>query len=92
MKTSSNNTPLIEQYLRGELAPADRLLFEARLLLSPALRTTLHLQKKTYLLVKMYHRKKVQEELEAIHRQLFSDPAKRVFQQNIDHLFQSTKL
>ena len=38
MKTSQNNTRLIEKYLNGSLSPADRFLFESRLVIDPVLK------------------------------------------------------
>lgn len=87
MTTSSNNTRLIEKYLQGEMGPADKFLFEAHLLINPELRMNVHAQKTAYALVGMYHRKKLREELEAIHRQIFSDPEKAVYQQQVYQLF-----
>ena len=89
MKTSSNNTRLIENYLLGKLSPGDKLLFEVRLLLDRKLRIDLYFQKEAYALVKMYHREKLKEELDMLHQQLFNDPDKIVFQQNIYQLFKS---
>lgn len=88
MKTSSNNIPLIEKYLQGSLSVKDRFLFEARLLLEPKLREEFFYQKKTLLIVKMYHRKKQKEALEIIHNDLFQSPEKTTFQQAIFQLFQ----
>lgn len=87
MRTSYNNTHQIEEFLLGQMLVADRLLFEARMLLSPALRRDVYFQKKAYLLVKMYHRQKVKEELETLHRQLFSNPAERTFQESVMQWF-----
>jgi hypothetical protein len=87
MTTSFNNTRLIEKYLRGEMNPADRFLFETQLLINPGLRMDVRAQKTAYALVGMYHRKKQREELEAIHRQIFSDPGKAVYQQRVYQLF-----
>lgn len=87
MTTSWNNTEQIEGYLTGKLSPADKFVFEARLLLSPALETEVRLQKKVFGLVKMYHRKKFKEELEEVHRRIFQDPEKLSFQQKIYGLF-----
>jgi len=89
MTTSFNNTHLIEKYLQGSLSGGDRLVFEARLLLNRALRTDLYFQKKAYSLVKIYHRQKVKEELEILHRQIFNNPDNIVFQQSIYQLFKS---
>jgi hypothetical protein len=87
MKTSSNNTWLIEKYLQGGMSPGDKFLFEAQLLINPGLRMDVRAQKTAYALVGMYHRKKLREELEAIHRQIFSDPEKAVYQQQVYQLF-----
>ncbi|NUO02362.1 MAG: hypothetical protein HUU01_17285 [Saprospiraceae bacterium] len=87
MMTSRNNTKLIEQYLQGKLPVSRQIAFEARLLLQPKLRMDLYFQKKTYRLVQLYHRKKLKEELETVHQQIFSDPDKVDFQENIYRLF-----
>jgi hypothetical protein len=87
MTTSWNNTKQIERYLTENLSPADKFVFEARLLLSPALQNEVHLQKKVLGLIKMYHRKKFKEKLEEVHRQIFHDPEKLSFQQKIYGLF-----
>jgi len=87
MMTSLNNTRLIEKYILGTLSSKDKLVFEARLLLNPMLRMDLHFQKKTYKLIKMYHREKLKDELETLNQRIFSDPDKIIFQQNIFKLF-----
>jgi hypothetical protein len=35
----------------------------------------------------MYHRKKLKEELESVHQQIFSDPEKTIYQQHVYQLF-----
>ena len=91
MRISLNNIRLADDYIHGKLMPADRLLFEARLLLSPVLRFEVAAQKKVTLLVKMYHRKKMKEELAEIHRRIFSDPANIVFKTNIEQIFNTRR-
>ncbi|MEN6455741.1 MAG: hypothetical protein ABFD10_15945 [Prolixibacteraceae bacterium] len=92
MTTSFNNTRLIEKYLQGEMSPAEKFLFEAQLLINPGLRMDVRAQKTAYALVGMYHRKKIREELETIHRQIFSDPEKAVYQQQVYQLFKQEGL
>lgn len=92
MKTSLNDTFYIENYLQGKLSPGNRLMFEARLLLSRKLRTDLYFQKKVHMLVTIYHRKKLKEELNTMHNEIFNDPDKFVFQQSIYQLFQANNL
>tara|TARA_R110002020_G_scaffold97708_5_gene233187 strand:- start:12593 stop:12856 length:264 start_codon:yes stop_codon:yes gene_type:complete len=85
--TSRNNTRSIESYLNGTLSHADRLLFEARLTIDPVLKRDLFFQKKTHLLIKMYHREKLKEELETVHQKIFNDPDKMDFRRSIYQLF-----
>ena len=87
MKTSQNNTRLIEKYLNGRLSPADRFLFESRLVIDPVLKRDLYFQKKTLQLIKMYHRERLKEELETLHRQIFNNPDKINFRLSINQLF-----
>lgn len=87
MKTSQNNTRLIEKYLFRMLSPVDRFVFEARLALNPGLKKEVFAQEKIYRILKMYHREQLKEELEILHRQIFSDPSKTNFQQTIYQIF-----
>lgn len=87
MRTSLNDIRQTERYLQGQLSPEDRLVFEARLMLSPFLRTNLFFQKKVYELVKFYHRKKLKEEIDTVQHSLFNDPEKVVFQQTVYRIF-----
>jgi hypothetical protein len=87
MKTSWNNAQAIEHYLSGALSTAGALLFRARLLTNPDLRIKVAQQKKAYALVQLYGRKKFKSRLEAMHQQLFSDPEKKNFQQEVLQYF-----
>ena len=87
MKTSQNNTRLIEKYLNGSLSPADRFLFESRLVIDPVLKRDFYFQKKTLQLIKMYHRERLKEELETLHQQIFNNPDKINFRLSINQLF-----
>ena len=87
MKTSLNDTRTIEQYLAEKLNPWNRMLFASRLKINPSLRNDVELQKKTYWLVKIYHRKKLKEELESLHQQLFNNPEKKDFRRRILEIF-----
>lgn len=85
---SQNNTRLIEKYLYGMLSPIDKLIFEARLAVNLNLRRELYYQKRTYKLIKIYHRERLKEEMEALHQKIFSDLDKINFQQNIYQIFE----
>ncbi|MBA9075376.1 hypothetical protein [Rufibacter quisquiliarum] len=87
MKTSVIESKQIEQHLLG-LGPAeDKLVFEANLLLSPALQEKVQWQQKTYQLVQLYGRQQLKAELEAVHQKLFQAPEHRSFRQRILQLF-----
>lgn len=87
MTISPNNIGLIEKYLQGRLSPSDKELFEITLLIDPDLRSALYFQKKTHLLIKMYNREKLKEELEALHQRIFNDPGKQDLRRRIYKLF-----
>nr|WP_319999516.1 hypothetical protein [uncultured Draconibacterium sp.] len=87
MKTLQNNTRLIEKYLNGSLSPADRFLFESRLVIDPVLKRDSYFQKKTVQLIKMYHRERLKEELETLHQQILNNPDKINFWLSINQLF-----
>ena len=86
MKTL-RETKEIDRYLLGKLRPASRLLFEARLLIDPALKLRVEWQQKLYSIIKGSGRRQIKAEVARIHHQLFSDPAKCDFQRNVFQLF-----
>jgi len=87
MRTSLNDLRQTENYLHGALSPEESLVFEAHLLKDPVLRLNVYVQQKVYTLLRLYHRKKVKEELEEVHQRIFRDPAKADLQQEIAQLF-----
>ena len=87
MRTSLTEIQQTEKYLLGEMQPEDALVFEARMLSNPLLKMNVFFQKKVHAVLRAYHRKKLKEEAEAIHQQLFNDPKKNDFQKMIFHFF-----
>ena len=87
MRTSLTNVAIIESFLTGMLRAEDRLLFEARLLTDPDLEIQTRLQKKVYELVRLFGRKQLKTELQAIHARLITHPDKGVFQKEIANIF-----
>ncbi len=73
MRTSLTEIRDIEAYLYDRLPPDEALVFEARRLTASRLRLNIGLQKKLYLLLAIYQRKKVKREVEMIHSRLFMD-------------------
>ena len=88
MRISLTEIRQTELYLQDKMRPEDRLLFEARLVANPVLRMNLLVQKKAYKLVRLYHRKKMKEEIAAVQDSIFSDPEKTFFQQSIYRIFE----
>lgn len=82
-----NDIRQTEAYLDETQAPDEKLVFEARLITQPLLRLNMFFQQKIYRVVRVYHRRQQKEKMESVHRELFSDPAKKEFQQNIRQLF-----
>lgn len=80
----------IEKYLLGELDPAAKLVFEARLLIDPILKLRVQWQQTVYAIIKRSGRRQVKHEVERIHLQLFTDPSKYHFQQDVLQHFSKT--
>ena len=87
MRTSLNNIKQIDDYLLHYASQPDRVLFEARLLVQPALQEDLAWQQKTYDIVNEYGRRQLKAEIEAVHRQLFSEPEHISFRRKIMAIF-----
>ncbi|WP_143774197.1 hypothetical protein [Niastella vici] len=87
MRTSLNEIRQIDDYLLKYAGEADALLFEARLLLQPALRETMLWQQKTYEIIRQYSRRQLKAEIETVHQQLFTGPEHLSFRKRIMRLF-----
>ena len=91
MKTSSNITQQTEAFLLGNMAPTEAVVFQAKLLLDPILKMNTQYQKKVYELVRYYGRRNRKARIERIHSEIFSDPAKRQWQHEINNLFKGNR-
>jgi hypothetical protein len=87
MRTSLNNIAQTEAHLLNKLQPGDALLFDARLLLDTHLQTDVSAQKQVYTLVQQYGRRRLKQEIEAVHQQLFNQPEHLSFKQKIARIF-----
>jgi len=87
MKTSLNNIRILERFLTGKMRPKESLSFQVRLVDDPVLKMSLRLQEKIHALVRMYHRKKLKEEIQSVERNMFSDPMRAGFQESIQYYF-----
>jgi len=82
-----NEIKLIDDYIFHKGTVEDRLLFDAMLIISPGLNNQMEWQRKTHAIVEQYGRKKLKAEIEAVHRQLFTNPVHTTFRQKILDLF-----
>jgi hypothetical protein len=89
MRTSLINIAQIEAHLLKRQQPGDALLFDARLVLDPDLHDDVAAQHQVYTLVQQYGRRKLKQEIEAAHLQLFTQPEHLSFKQKITRFFKS---
>ncbi|MBA4056968.1 MAG: hypothetical protein C0490_19795 [Marivirga sp.] len=87
MRTSLNNIRLIEKFLNGQMAPEESMSFHMRLIEDPLLKINLRIQEKIYALIRLYHRKKLKEEIQSVEHKMFSDPLKAGFRESIQYYF-----
>ena len=87
MRTSLIETKQIDDHFFKYAGEADALLFEARLILEPALREKMQWQQQVYALITQYGRRQLKAEIEAIHQQLFNAPEHSSFAQKIRAFF-----
>ena len=77
----------IEKYLNGRLNTPSNRIFEARLLIDPALKLRVECHRKLRSIIKLSGRRKIKSEAGRIHQRLFSDPAKQSFRHSVLQLF-----
>jgi hypothetical protein len=87
MRTSLTEIKQIEDHLAGTSDVPERLVFEAKMLTQPELRINVHLQQTIIRIVNLLHRKKMKQDLQKIHDELFSSKEKSSFRKNIFKLF-----
>jgi hypothetical protein len=87
MRTLLNEIKLIDNHLFNQANAGDALLFDAMLILNPALQENVLWQKKTHAIIQQYSRKKLKAEIDSVHQRLFTEPAHQSFRQRIWDLF-----
>lgn len=73
MRPELERLHLIEQHLLGPATPADAVVWEARLLLDPALRAEAEAQRGLYAGIRAAGRQQLRQELDAMHERLFAN-------------------
>jgi len=87
MRTSLNETRLIDGHLLNGLSGEDSALFNAMRIVDPSLPGRVEWQGKTHQMIGQYSRKKLKAEIEAVHQKLFTKPEHLGFRQRILQLF-----
>lgn len=87
MRTSLTETEQIEAHLLRLSSPGNTLVFEAKLLLDDELQEKTQWQKATYNMVKLYGRKQLRQEIDAVHQALFSAAKHKSFSEKIKQIF-----
>ncbi len=87
MRTSLNNIKTIDDYLLGNTAPGDTLLFEAKMLLNSDLREDVQHQLHTYSIIRQYGRQIIKDEIKRVQQTLATEPQYKNFMQRIVNLF-----
>lgn len=87
MRTSLNEVREIEQFLLRKKPAGDTLLFQAKIILDPPLRSRVEWQQKAYDIVRAYGRKKLREEIKSAERILFTEKEHEGFRKKILKLF-----
>ena len=87
MRTSLNDIQQIDDYLLQYAGKTDRALFEARLILKPALQESLLWQQKTYDIIRQHSRRRLKAEIESVHQHLFTEPEHISFRRKIQRIF-----
>jgi hypothetical protein len=87
MRTSLNNIKTIDDYILGNMAPGDALLFQAKMLLSSDLSDDVCHQQNTYSIIRQYGRQSIRAEIVAVQQTLTTAPQHRGFMQRFKNLF-----
>lgn len=74
----------IDQYLQQEMSTATRLVFQARMLVDPALRTQVRQQRKALQLIIWLAREEKRTQLDTVFQQLMQD---EIFHTSITSIF-----
>lgn len=89
MRTSLAELQQLDDYVQGTAQPQDALLFQAKLIINPALQQDVCLHKQTLTVVNAYGRKQLRAVISDVHHQLFTQPKHQSFRQKILSIFKN---
>jgi len=75
MRRSLHEVQEIDRYINKELNSGQRILFQAKMILSPGLRIMVADQQKVYMVITRFARNEQRKKLENIYNQLMQEPA-----------------
>jgi len=84
MRRSLHEVQEIDRYINKELNSGQRILFQAKMILSPGLRIMVADQQKVYMVITRFARNEQRKKLENIYNQLMQEPA---FNKEITSIF-----
>ena len=87
MRTSLNEIAIIERYLRCSLTPSEGSIIQQRLQQDFSFRMNVSFQRRVYALVRHYWHRRVRHHAEGVHFNLFNDPLKKSYHDEIYQLF-----
>jgi xylose isomerase len=87
MRTSLNELKQTEDFLLDTMRPEEAVVFQAKMLIDPALQRNVRMQQKVYSVIRQYGRKKLRAEIEQVHSTLFQQPQHQSFREKIYQLF-----
>lgn len=90
MRASLSKIALIDKFLfdRDRMSPSERMLLESYRILESEFDLEIENQKKSIRLVLKSARRKLKEEIEGVHNELFHPNSKNAFQTEVFQLFQ----
>jgi len=90
MRTSLNKIKAIDDFLSGNMAAADALVFEANRLLHKDLADDVRQQQNAHAMIRLYGRQSIRAEIKAVQQALVSEPQHQSFMQRIINLFKNS--
>jgi hypothetical protein len=83
MKISASETQQIDNYILQKMPVQNRLVFDARMILNPALREDVKWQGKVHELVQLRGRKQLLAQIKKVEQKVFSMPEYSSFRQRL---------
>jgi len=87
MRTSLNKIKEADDYLLKVMDPEEAVLYEAKLILNPEMKSELYWHRKTHEAVRTYARAQLRREINAVHDKLFFQPEHSTFRKKVMSFF-----